>query len=402
MFKGKNAKLREAARSGKVKDMENWLAKGADMNDRNKDGYTALSEACFHGNLEAAQYLVKVGAELESLSNGGDSCLHRAVTCPKNVDLVRWLLRTNSGTMVNYLNHKGYAPLHIAMFHHTTSGSTTNAMRLETMKCLVDEGKASVNQQSRNLGDTPLHIASRKGCLEAVKWLVEVGKADTESRNMAGVTPVNCASRQTVVEYFRSLQNTDELISNLMEAARQGNLPVVKQCISQAARVDFRNHIQWALWLAAKYGHLSLVKFLVQEAGVSPHLSHNSDQTPLHVACSFGNLEIVHYLAGTGTDLSCRDGDRDTPLHFASGAGHVDVVQYLVIEGGVDINTPGKDGWSPLHAACFGGQLQVLLWLMKAGANTEIRDDRRMRPIHIACWRNHVNLARALVPFRSH
>jgi ankyrin repeat protein len=154
---------------------------------------------------------------------------------------------------------------------------------------------------------------------------------------------------------MKQVPNTrDELCATFLKAAKQGNLPLVEQCIFQGAEVDLLPaeipHYT-ALCSAAQYGHLSIVKFLVQQAGASTHSTHQRWQDPFHAACVSGNLEIVDFLAGTGVDLSARRLDRNTALHFACQFGHVEVVQYLTSKDGVDINKTGKYGWTPLHTA---------------------------------------------------
>ena len=52
-------------------------------------------------------------------------------------------------------------------------------------------------------------------------------------------------------------------------------------------------------------------------------------------------------------DLESRDNDGDTPLHMACCEGHVDIVRYLVSEQGYTIQLIRTIGDTPLHACGF-------------------------------------------------
>ena len=49
--------------------------------------------------------------------------------------------------------------------------------------------------------------------------------------------------------------------------------------------------------------------------------------TPLHQAVLDGNMMAVRMLVGHGADINKRDDDTWTPLHAACAEGHVDVAR---------------------------------------------------------------------------
>ena len=64
--------------------------------------------------------------------------------------------------------------------------------------------------------------------------------------------------------------------------------------------------------------------------------NYNGD-TPLHLACRHGNLNIAQYLTSEAhCNPSCENNDGDTPLHHASLNGCTHIVQYLLTTGKVD------------------------------------------------------------------
>ncbi|CAM9161732.1 unnamed protein product, partial [Phaeothamnion confervicola] len=54
---------------------------------------------------------------------------------------------------------------------------------------------------------------------------------------------------------------------------------------------------------AARKGHLSVVRFLVEEAGAYVNAMDNRGDTALHLACYWCQTEIVKYLVDAGADL---------------------------------------------------------------------------------------------------
>jgi len=93
-------------------------------------------------------------------------------------------------------------------------------------------------------------------------------------------------------------------------------------------------------------GDLITVKLLMEVWYVDPH----SNTTPLHLASEYGHLDVVRYLVEeTNYDVECRDEDEETPLHVAAREGRLDIVQYLIGERGCDPMCKGQGGGTSLH-----------------------------------------------------
>lgn len=52
--------------------------------------------------------------------------------------------------------------------------------------------------------------------------------------------------------------------------------------------------------------------------------------TALHMAATHGFKDIVHTLLAKGADLQSTDNDLMTPLHFACSEGNVDIVNLIL------------------------------------------------------------------------
>ena len=68
------------------------------------------------------------------------------------------------------------------------------------------------------------------------------------------------------------------------------------------------------------------------------------DETPLHYAAQFGHLSVVKYLVNQKADINTQANwyPSGTPLHYSAQFGHISIVEFLVKQN-ADINA--KDKW---------------------------------------------------------
>ena len=59
------------------------------------------------------------------------------------------------------------------------------------------------------------------------------------------------------------------------------------------------------------------------------------NETPLHIACLRGNLEIADYLKQKGADMDATDNDGNTVLHYASSSNSQSMMKWLLSRPGV-------------------------------------------------------------------
>jgi hypothetical protein len=85
-----------------------------------------------------------------------------------------------------------------------------------------------------------------------------------------------------------------------------------------------------ATYLAARFGHLDIVKYLVEEKLIDTKAFLSSNHNILHISAQYGNLDVVKYIVdkklmpiGFKINGSCI-------LHVAAQYGHLDIVKYIV------------------------------------------------------------------------
>ena len=93
-------------------------------------------------------------------------------------------------------------------------------------------------------------------------------------------------------------------------------------------------------------------------------------------------LRELHEARGPAI-LGETDEDGYTALHRASYNGHVDIVEYL-IGAGARVDARTADGWQPLHCACRWNKVGVASLLLQNGASVNAQTDGGQTPLHLA------------------
>lgn len=178
------------------------------------------------------------------------------------------------------------------------------------------------------------------------------------------------------------------------------------------------------LWLAAGYGHVDVLQYLLNriEAVSSLVLSpaeivmgeNSTGDTPLLAAASRGHVEVCRLLleavdkySGEGQDHKgsanaiCRTNQSgDTPLAVAVGAGHGDELLdlFLKYDTAQDraLNMRNKNGLTPLLVACERNSAPIALKLIEAGA-LPLSDSNGATPLAVAAFCGCEDVAEALL-----
>ena len=89
------------------------------------------------------------------------------------------------------------------------------------------------------------------------------------------------------------------------------------------------------------------------------------------------------------------------PLYYAALCGFLDMVKRLVGSHPEDVNTLGRDGGTPLHAALRNCHSDVALLLLEHNADPNSRDSRDETPLQIASRQGDIKVIRSLIGRRA-
>ena len=194
---------------------------------------------------------------------------------------------------------------------------------------------------------------------------------------------------------------------------------------------EHNTRIQWsgegktALHFASAYDNQDVVNALL-EAGANPNACDSKGYTPLSVAClvvsdDATSSSTIKLLLQYGADLNInmQDGTAfssasnmvdtgileidgatqgEAALYAAIARGFNEVVKVLLTIGKVSPNNIiYKNGKTPLILACNKHHSQVVLTLIKGGANPNLAEDDGNTPLTVACHSDNVSIVSDLL-----
>lgn len=115
---------------------------------------------------------------------------------------------------------------------------------------------------------------------------------------------------------------------------------------------------------AVQNGEEDKVRHIASKIKMTTIKEPKTGNSPLHVACLCGNIEMASLLLKLGADVNGRDIQGRSPLYVASLGGYLDVVIYL-LNAGADVNARTNGGLSSAYAAAWRGRYKVLVLLVE-------------------------------------
>ena len=173
---------------------------------------TPLHITALSGSAEAAQMLIKAGANLNAKDKDWQMTpLHKACSEERN-EIVKLFLQ--AGANVEAKDSDEWTPLLAVAFTHGN---------VETANLLLDAG-ANIYARGET-SETPLHAASVKGNADLIKLLIERG-ASIESTDVDGDTPLHVAAAHSL----DSVKVLLEAGADIESRANDGSTPLQKCC----------------------------------------------------------------------------------------------------------------------------------------------------------------------------
>ena len=228
------------------KEARELIAKGADVNERNKRGATPLHMAAEYGSTDVIRILLEAGANPGARDKNGLTPLHRAVLNNRS-GATRLLLE--AGFNVNDVDKNGNTPLHYAadvsreemMELLLAGGADVNAknkdgatplhcavwMLRTNAACILLKHKALVNSRDV-IGETPLHNAAFVNCSELIEVLLKFG-ADPNTKNNKGQTPLNLCKNEHIANILKQAMNKHEQDNNTIKTKTAQVIPMQKE-----------------------------------------------------------------------------------------------------------------------------------------------------------------------------
>ncbi len=287
--------------------LEAILKRNPEVNVGGHHGDSPLYRACEKGNLDAVKMLITQGAEVNFYGKGGKPPIYGAIQ-RQNFEVARFLIE--QGAQVNFPEAKelGWltsSPLPLALERKAP---------LDLIKLLVEKG-ADVKELMHD--DSLLHIAAKYCDKECVEYLVNQG-LDVNARDSNGQTPLYHAIGKSEVAELLLKHHADVNITPKVEGFWSARSPfsllhlvalirdkeIIKTAtllLDHGADFEKRDPVgQTPLFLAASEGNTEVVKLFLAR-GANPNTPNNEGKTPLQIAREHDSLEIIELLESQNT-----------------------------------------------------------------------------------------------------
>jgi ankyrin repeat protein len=121
--------------------------------------------------------------------------------------------------------------------------------------------------------------------------------------------------------------------------------------------------------------------------------------TPLYIACSYGNVEAAKLLINNGADVTAQGKDRRNILQTSCLLGHTTTVCYLLTlpEKTDLVKHESKTGFTALRFACTKGHIEIVRLLLENSANIDVKDDIGFTSLSAASASGHTDVVKLLV-----
>ncbi|XP_059447218.1 ankyrin repeat-containing protein At2g01680 [Corylus avellana] len=226
--------------------------------------------------------------------------------------------------------------------------------------------------------------ALRSGNLDSVKRLVDELTGDNPSdgsavadlmalQNDAGETALYVAAENNLLELFRFLLKFSDMKTLMIRsksdmdafhvAAKQGHLGIVKELLGIWPELcklcDSSNTCP--LYSAAVKDHLEVVNAILDADSSSIRIVRKNGKTALHTAARYGYLRIVKALIDHDPGIvSIKDKKGQTALHMAVKGQCPSVVEEILSADCSILNERDKKGNTALHIATRKGRSQIV------------------------------------------
>jgi ankyrin repeat protein len=222
-----------------------------------------------------------------------------------------------------------------------------------------------------------LFAAADRNCIDLATALLDRG-ASVDARDRLGVRP-------------------------LSRAARSGHLEMVDLLLQRGAPIDARDLAgATALYVAAERGQAAVVQRLIDK-GADAELKGRSGTSPVAAAAFAGRNQVVKMLLAHGADGRAADDTGKPPIVYAAASGQLDIVRQLLTQN-LDVNVRYANDLTLLMWASGPDQsvpeaqaLEVVSYVIDAGARIDDRDDRGRTALMTAAEGNHAEIAQLLL-----
>lgn len=328
------------------------IARGINVNLKNKIGWTAIRMAIVNRDKDMMSLLIKSGADVNIKYGGGRTLLHIAAYS-NYCDIVKLLIE--SGADINVGDEHGITAIHAFCYKDN----------IEMVKFCLDNNADIDSRDNRYF--TPLSLACLRCNQKMADFLIKRG-ANINIKTCDGVTLL----------YRMILEKHYDMANFLIERGADVNL----KSDSGISPIH----------IACIVNNIAIINALLKR-GANVRTKAVDGCTPLHVASACCNEKIVKVLLKWGADVKDKTNDNVTVLHLVCEKNNKLLIN-LFLEQDVDIDVrTNMDGSTALHMLCKKGNEDGVAKLINKGANVDIKNFEGKTPLDVVCDNNLSDIA---------
>ena len=344
-----------------------------------------------------------------------------------------WYAGSKTHNSVSWDVHKGVNNLHVCAYYGLDFAIPTLLKRNPNLH---------IDSRDLTFGQTPLMYACKRGHIKTVSTLLECG-ADVNIRSNRGSTAILEAISydhprivhlltKKPLDVNKAYPGRSERTA-LMVAVLNQSEPIVRQLLRQSdIQVNMQDSLGYtALSLAATTRSNAILELLLDCNGIDVNSQNENGATALIIAAEYGDDGMVRQLLEHHADPMLKDRDGSSAISKAMDYGHTYVVEalldlvgldlngldntaryllhsactsetappeivHLLVQKGLDPNSPCKVGERPLHDASQVGRLEITEALLQLGADPSIEDKYHRTPFKVAWQHGETAIMKAL------
>ncbi|KJV55326.1 ankyrin repeat family protein [Orientia chuto str. Dubai] len=415
------------------------------INEKDKDGCTALLIALKYSNVEIAKILLNnIATDINAIDTKNNTALHYAINCNDNfkeLEIVKLLLER--GADPNAKDCRGNTPFYYAVVaweaqYHDPLAEALNYVKTDNyayykshMETFLEYGanifskniyqetpfayaleynrKEAIDIMLKHTKAKVLHIAVAHCDLNAVKNLLE-SKVSVNEKLDNGMTPLHiaaCSGNRNLKIMKILLQNIADVAdvnaqndsgdtplhiavhvfkknsSNIKALFQKDDLAAIKLLLKYGANPDKKdNDGNTSACIAIMLNKPEVASFLFNQHKANIHESDNDGDTILHKAVVINSTKAVEFCITKGANVNATNHHGESPLHKAAMLNYIECIQVLT-QNGADVNQTDNSSRSPAYYAIRSGSSQDVIKLLVDNNNSveEADNDQSLNAI---------------------
>lgn len=237
--------------------------------------------------------------------------------------------------------------------------------------------KVKISEVFDDIDDwSPVTLAAFYGSNKCMKYLIEYIKTECSNDNSSLKKYLNAKGKKGGIPLIYAVEmNRFQCVRMLLDAGADPNI-----CD------DLEQSLHYTpVHIACSKDNVEILKLLIQFGGKYDFRSRRTGSTPLFVAVMKNAIQCAEYLILLGAKVNDRTVEDDTPLHYAQFFNTGLECTKLLLEHGADVNAKNDWGETPLHRAAKNCNDKAIELLLSYGADINVQSKRNGNtPLHYA------------------